>query len=44
MRTLLKWFTRGTEFIAAMALAAIFVTFLILFVFDFNLYNSCSII
>lgn len=29
MRTLLKWFTRGTEFIAAMALAAIFITFLL---------------
>ena len=28
MSTLIKWFTRGAEFIAAMALAAIFVTFL----------------
>lgn len=29
MKTLQKWFTRGAEFIAAMALAAIFVTFLL---------------
>ena len=29
MKTLSKWFTRGTEFIAAMALAAIFITFLL---------------
>ena len=29
MNALLKWFTRGAEFIAAMALAAIFVTFLL---------------
>lgn len=28
MKILLKWFSRGAEFIAAMALAAIFVTFL----------------
>ena len=29
MKSILKWFTRGTEFIAAMALAAIFITFLL---------------
>lgn len=29
MKAISKWFTRGTEFIAAMILAAIFVTFLI---------------
>lgn len=29
MKTLSKWFTRGAEFIAAMMLAAIFVTFLV---------------
>lgn len=29
MNNLLKWFTRGAEFIAAMTLAAIFVTFLL---------------
>ena len=35
MSTLLKWFTRGTEFIAAMALAAIFVTFLLQILFRY---------
>lgn len=29
MNLILKWFTRGAEFIAAMALAAIFITFLV---------------
>ncbi len=29
MKSLLKWITRGAEFIAAMALAAIFITFLL---------------
>ncbi len=29
MKSLQKWFTRGTEFIAAMTLAAIFITFLL---------------
>lgn len=36
MNTLLKWFTRGAEFIAAMALAAIFVTFLLGIVFRYT--------
>ena len=35
MSTILKWFTRGTEFIAAMALAAIFVTFLLQIIFRY---------
>ena len=35
MGTLLKWFTRGAEFIAAMALAAIFVTFLLQILFRY---------
>ncbi|SMX25469.1 TRAP transporter small permease [Boseongicola aestuarii] len=35
MSTLLKWFTRGAEFIAAMALAAIFVTFLLQILFRY---------
>ncbi len=35
MDTLIKWFTRGTEFIAAMSLAAIFVTFLLQIVFRY---------
>lgn len=36
MNTILKWFTRGAEFIAAMALAAIFVTFLLGIVFRYT--------
>ncbi len=36
MKTLQKWFTRGAEFIAAMALAAIFVTFLLGIVFRYT--------
>ncbi|MEL7343874.1 MAG: TRAP transporter small permease subunit [Pseudomonadota bacterium] len=35
MNTLIKWFTRGAEFIAAMALAAIFVTFLLQILFRY---------
>lgn len=35
MSRLLKWFTRGAEFIAAMALAAIFVTFLLQILFRY---------
>ncbi|WP_438955015.1 TRAP transporter small permease [Cognatiyoonia sp.] len=35
MKTLSKWFTRGAEFIAAMCLAAIFVTFLLQIVFRY---------
>lgn len=35
MNSLLKWFTRGAEFIAAMALAAIFVTFLLQILFRY---------
>ena len=35
MDTRIKWFTRGTEFIAAMSLAAIFVTFLLQIVFRY---------
>lgn len=35
MSNLLKWFTRGAEFIAAMALAAIFVTFLLQILFRY---------
>jgi C4-dicarboxylate transporter DctQ subunit len=35
MSTFLKWFTRGAEFIAAMALAAIFVTFLLQILFRY---------
>ena len=35
MSTLLKWFTRGAEFIAAMSLAAIFVTFLLQILFRY---------
>ena len=35
MKTVSKWFTRGTEFIAAMALAAIFITFLLRIVFRY---------
>ena len=35
MNTLFKWFTRGAEFIAAMALAAIFITFLLGIVFRY---------
>jgi len=35
MSSLLKWFTRGAEFIAAMALAAIFVTFLLQILFRY---------
>lgn len=36
MKTLQKWFTRGAEFIAAMALAAIFITFLLGIVFRYT--------
>jgi C4-dicarboxylate transporter DctQ subunit len=36
MQALLKWFTRGAEFIAAMALAAIFITFLLGIVFRYT--------
>ena len=36
MNTITKWFTRITEFIAAMALAAIFVTFLLQIVFRYT--------
>lgn len=35
MKSFLKWFTRSAEFIAAMALAAIFVTFLLQIVFRY---------
>lgn len=35
METLIKWFTRGAEFIAAMSLAAIFVTFLLQIIFRY---------
>jgi C4-dicarboxylate transporter DctQ subunit len=35
MKTLQAWFTRGAEFIAAMALAAIFVTFLLQILFRY---------
>lgn len=35
MRTLLKWFTRGAEFIAALALAAIFAIFLLQILFRY---------
>ena len=35
MSTILKWFTRGAEFIAAMALAAIFFTFLLQILFRY---------
>lgn len=35
MRTILKWFTRCAEFIAAMALAAIFATFLLQILFRY---------
>ena len=35
MDTFKKWFTRGTDFIAAMALAAIFVTFLLQILFRY---------
>ena len=35
MSSLLKWFSRGAEFIAAMALAAIFVTFLLQILFRY---------
>ena len=35
MSTILKWFTRGAEFIAAMALAAIFITFLLQILFRY---------
>lgn len=35
MKTLSKWFTRGAEFIAAMCLAAIFITFLLQIVFRY---------
>ena len=35
MSTILKWFTRGAEFIAAMALAAIFVIFLLQILFRY---------
>lgn len=35
MSALLKWFTRGAEFIAAMALAAIFLTFLLQILFRY---------
>lgn len=35
MTTLVRWFTRGAEFIAAMALAAIFVTFLLQILFRY---------
>lgn len=35
MKTLLTWFTRGAEFIAAMALAGIFVTFLLQILFRY---------
>jgi len=35
MKTLSKWFTRGAEFIAAMSLAAIFITFLLQIVFRY---------
>ena len=36
MQALLKWFTRGAEFIAAMALAAIFITFLLGILFRYT--------
>ena len=36
MQALLKWFTRGTEFIAAMMLAVIFITFLLGIVFRYT--------
>ena len=35
MSKILKWFTRGAEFIAAMSLAAIFVTFLLQILFRY---------
>ena len=35
MKTFSKWFTRGAEFIAAMSLAAIFITFLLQIVFRY---------
>jgi C4-dicarboxylate transporter DctQ subunit len=35
MKTLQHWFTRGAEFIAAMALAAIFITFLLQILFRY---------
>ena len=35
MNAILKWFTRGAEFIAAMSLAAIFVTFLLQILFRY---------
>ena len=35
MSTILKWFTRGAEFITAMALAAIFATFLLQILFRY---------
>ena len=35
MDTIIKWFTRGAEFIAAMSLAAIFVTFLLQIIFRY---------
>ena len=35
MNSFLKWFTRGAEFIAAMALAAIFITFLLQILFRY---------
>ena len=36
MNAFLKWFTRGAEFVAAMALAAIFITFLLQIVFRYT--------
>jgi len=36
MNTFLKWFARSSEFIAAMALAAIFVTFLLQIIFRYT--------
>jgi TRAP-type C4-dicarboxylate transport system permease small subunit len=36
MKSLSKWFTRGTEFIAAMMLAVIFITFLLGIVFRYT--------
>ena len=35
MKTISKWFTRGAEFIAAMSLAAIFITYLLQIIFRY---------
>ena len=36
MKSISKWFTRGTEFIAAMMLAVIFITFLLGIIFRYT--------